>query len=254
MPLRRCWLVWCFLCLGCQSLGLPDGDEKGAEGERPLGYYDKDVASDPSVTSSPLSLAAEALRRGNEAAACGHLAAYLASHPHHFEVRLHYAELLLHQDHRQEARVEFLHYLSDAQEQGEMTTQQCIHCHSHLLDIAEAEDDDYGMHLHRGLGLYLLGIARARLGEDDGPLPVQAILCRAAGELTTARTIKPGEAQPCWYLYKIWSTLGQGASAARWLHRTHETAAFGSLTPTEQRELQLALRAAPIPTTSFARY
>jgi hypothetical protein len=255
MPLRRSWLVWCLLCLGCQSLALPEGENADPEAERPLGYYDQDVARDSGVTSSPLSLAAEAIRQGDEAAACRHLACYLTDHPGHFEVRVHYADLLLHQDRREEARAEFVRCIAQAQERGQRTLRERIHCHGRLLDMAETEDDEYGMHLHRGLGLYLLAIERAELGDgEDGPLPVQAILCRAAGELTTARTLKPGASQPSWYLYKVWSALGQPAAAERWLRRTREIAAFDPLTPAEQRELQLALRAAPTTSsTTLAR-
>jgi hypothetical protein len=242
MTLRRKWLLACVLCLGCQTLDLPDGD---AEPDRPLGFYDKTLVDDPAATRSHLSLAAEALQNGDENGACQHLGQYLATRPEHNEVRLHYAELLARHERRTEARAEYIRFIAVAQERGEQTLDDRILCHSRLMEMAAAEDDAFGMHYHRGLGMYLLATARVKLGDLDDALPLEGILFRAAGELTTARQLRVGEAQPCWYLYKVWSALGQQNAATRWLLRAEAAAPFSVLTPAEQRGLQLALAVLP---------
>jgi hypothetical protein len=251
MTLRRGWLFGFALVLGCQTLVLPDTDAD-AEAGRPLGFYDGTLADDPAATRSALGLAAEALQQGDERAACEHLGKYLALRPDHNEVRLHYAELLLRQERRAEARKQYQRFLALAQELGDQSLDDRIVCHSRLLEMAIADDDEYGIRYHRGLGLYLLALERVKLGDIDGELPVQSLLCRAAGELTTALQVRPGQAQPCWYLYKVWSALGQQSAAARWLQRAAAAAPFGPLTAAEQRELQLAC-AMPRQATSRAR-
>jgi hypothetical protein len=117
------------------------------------------------------------------------------------------------------------------------------------MEIADADDDEYALRYHRGVGLYLLAQERAKLGDLNGPLPLEALLCQAAGELTTARSVRPAEAQPCWYLYKVWSALGQESAAKRWLARAMSAASFGPLTPSEQRGLELAYRMRDPPAT-----
>ena len=239
MTLRRGWLLASVLVLGCQTLALPGVDADGEAG-RPLGFYDGTLADDPAATRSALSLAAEALQQGDERAACEYLGKYLTTRPEHSEVRLHYAELLLRLERRTEARAEYQRFIAFAQERGDQTLDQRIVCHSRLLEMALVEDDEYSIRYHRGLGLYLLALERVKLGDIEAVLPVESLLCRAAGELTTARQLRPQEAQPCWYLYKVWSALGQQSAAMRWLQRTAAAAPFALLTAAERRELQLA--------------
>ena len=76
--------------------------------------------------------------------------------------------------------------------------------------------------------------------EPEGELPVEGLLCKAAGELTLARLERPDEARPCWYLYEVWSHLAQRQSALRWLREADAAAPFSYLTPNEQRRLSLA--------------
>ena len=247
MTVRGSWLVCWLVCLGFQVVACPDDDGEplaqppGGE-QRPVGYYDPLVVQQPAATRSDLSLAAEQLEQGNAAAACDHLGKYLQSHPLHDEVRWHYAELLARLERRSEARREYLRFLAQAQERGEATAPERIQCHLRLMRMAEADDDESGRRLHRGVGLYLLAVQRAKLGDNDGELPVEGLLCRAAGELTGAYLHGPQAAQPCWYLYKVWSALGQGATARRWLARATALAPFTDMTPAEQRGLALAIR------------
>jgi hypothetical protein len=253
MTLGRGWLVCWVLCLGCQSFALPEEAEsqpQAESGERPLGYYDPTVAQDPAASRSDLAVAAEQLQAGNEAAACEHLGKYLARHPEHFEARQHYAELLAALDRPEAAQAEFARCVAQAQEHGPTTLARRVQCHARLVELAEADDDQYGRRLHRGIGLYLLAVQRAKLGDPGGDFPVEALLCRAAGDLTVAHGRQPVEARPCWYLYKVWSAAGKQAVAMRWLQRARAAAPFTTLTPAERRGLELACRAAdrsPLP-------
>ncbi len=249
--LRRAWPFCWLLCLGCQTIALPDDEDPqspaGAE-QRPLGFFDVGLTQHPEATRSDLSLAAEQLQQGNEAAACEHLAKYLTSHPDHDEVRQHYAELLVSLQRPDEARAQFELGMAQAQERGESTLRRRIQCHGRLMELAAAADDEYSRRLHRGIGLYLLALQRAKLGACDSELSVEGLLCRAAGELTVARGHQPGQARPCWYLYKVWSALGQSRPAARWLQRARAAAPFTVLPPAARRGLELACRATERPT------
>jgi tetratricopeptide (TPR) repeat protein len=256
MRLRPVWLLcWC-TCLGCHSLALPDdADPEQAEqlwrqgqaamsagdADRAIGFYERSLAADPLATRSHLSLAAAYLEKGQDEPACAQLDLYLQAHPEHHQVRAHHAELMMRLGRAPEARDEFARFIAYAQERDDTIRQQ-IHCQSRLMELAEAGEDDYALHLHRGIGLYLLARERSRLPAADDHLPVEQLLCQAADDLLVSCRLKPDEARPCWYLYCAWSALGQKQAAQRWLTRAREAAPFGSLTAAEQRGLELARR------------
>jgi hypothetical protein len=110
------------------------------------------------------------------------------------------------------------------------------------MEIAEAEEDEYGEHLNRGIGLFLLGRQRVVLADAEARLSAESLLFKAAGELMLARVRRPDEARPCWYLHEVWSQLAQSQPAARWLRAAEAEAPFSYLTPAERRRLQLATR------------
>jgi tetratricopeptide (TPR) repeat protein len=204
--------------------------------------YQQSLAVDPTMTRNYLSLGAAFLEKGEEARACPHLSRYLASNPDHLVVRAHYAELLLKLQRPKEARVEFERFAADAQQQGDAHRMQRIHCHSRLMEIAEAANDTYDEHLHRGIGLFLLAAERATVTEPDADLSTEGLLCRSAGELAQAHMQRPDAAQPSWYLYEVWSRLAQRQPALRSLREADAAAPFSYLTPTEKAHLELALR------------
>jgi hypothetical protein len=107
------------------------------------------------------------------------------------------------------------------------------------MEMAEQQGDEYEEHLHRGIGLYLLGCRRSALDEPGG-LSAEGFWCKAAAELTLARRLRPSEARPCWYLHLVWVRLGQSQPARRWLRAAGESAPLGGLTPAEGREWRLA--------------
>jgi tetratricopeptide (TPR) repeat protein len=204
--------------------------------------FQTSLQADPTLFRNHLSLAAAYLDRGDLERACPHLALYLQACPQHAIVRAHYAELLLRLKHVEEARAEFRRFAADAQEQGDHYERQLIHCHSRLMELAEAAEDEYDEHLHRGIGLYLLAREQAARPDADARHTPESLLCKAAAELTLARAERPDEAQPCWYLYEVWTRLAQGQAALRCLHDADLAAPFSYLTSEEQARLALACR------------
>jgi tetratricopeptide (TPR) repeat protein len=256
MAIGRIWLWLLLVCLGCQTLvplDPPDAGEparllweKGQEAMRQgkaddaLDFYRRSLAADPGFTRNHLSIAAALLEKGDEFAALPHLARYVRAHPDQFLVRLHLAELLVRIHHLDAARTEFEGCVAGAQDKGDSAANQLIHCHAQLMEIAEDEEDEYHEHLHRGIGLYLLGRQRSALANPDGDLSSEELLCKSAGELTLAHLDRPDEARPNWYLHEVWSLLAQGQTARRCLQKAEETAPFTYLTAAEKRDLRLA--------------
>jgi len=210
--------------------------------EAAIACYQSSLALDPGLVRNHLSLAAAYLEKGDTQAARVPLAKYVAAQPDQLGVRAQYAELLVRLGRLGEARHEFERVIERAQEQGSGGTQQMIHCHRRLMDIAQATENVYGEHLHRGIGLYLLAMLRAELPDPGGDLPVEGLLCKAAAELTFARRNRPDEARPNLYLYEIWSHLSQRQPALRCLRAAELAYPFSYLSPAEQRRLQWACR------------
>ncbi|GIW80090.1 MAG: hypothetical protein KatS3mg105_1897 [Gemmatales bacterium] len=205
-----------------------------------LERFEESLALDPELHRNHLSMAAASLEKGDEIGACIHLGCYVDEHPEHWVVRGQYAELLLRLHRVQAARDQFELFGAKAQEAGEEAIPQLVHCHSRLTRIARTQHDYFGEHLHRGIGLYYLACERAKLPDANGELPVEALLFQAAGELALARTLKPNEARPSWFLYQAWTTLSVRHAALQSLRRAYEDAPFSFLTQHEFNSLQLA--------------
>lgn len=262
MSMRSLSMFLLLTCLGCHSLELVEaGGEAPAEApdlaaalwsrgqeamrsgqvDRAIAFFEESLQADPSCTHNHLSLAAARLEKGEQEEACTQLARYIEAHPEHVTVRGHFAELLLRLKRLPEARLQFERCEADAQDLGAELVGQRIQCHSRLTRIAEAVEDEYEEHLHRGIGLYLLGTERAEMPADEVcDLSAESLLCKAAGELTLARLAGPDEARPCWYLYAVWSSLAQRQPAQRCLREADDRALFSYLSPAEYRELQMA--------------
>jgi len=248
----RGWVCVWLVCVGAGPAepGSPaqrvweQGQQALAAGrvDEAIACYRRSLTLDPGLARNHLSLAAAYLGQGQDGEAAPHLARYVAAQPDHLVARAHYAELLLRLNRPRAARAQFERFAADVQEREDLAGQHLVHCHSRLMEIAEGSGDDYGEHLHRGIGLYLLACRRAALPDPEGELGVEGLLCKAAAELTLARLRQPDEARPCWYLYLVWSRLAQQHPARRWLHAACERAPFTVLTPCELRGLQLAVR------------
>src|SRR5262245_25056921 len=184
-------------------------------------------AAEIALPPGPLRRAAECMARDDEAGAAAHLAGYVADHPDELAIRSYLAELLLRLRRPAEARHHFERYVGLAQEQGGEAAKHLLHCHTKLMEIAQSASDDYGEHLNRGIGLLILSKRLAELGEAAS---AERLLCKAGGELMLARRRRPGEARPDWYLYDVWSRLGQWGPAGVCLRRARANAALSELT------------------------
>jgi tetratricopeptide (TPR) repeat protein len=271
----------CLACLGCHAAAsfaplVRESEEQGqravepapasarhwSQGQEALGagdteqaiaLYRQSLAAQPNLKQNHLSLAAAFLAQGDEPNACDQLRQFLAVQPDHRNARFFYAELLCKLGQPNEAREQFAHTISVCQEENPVDPRHLLHCHGRLLTLAEAADDEYEIHLQRGIGMFWLAQARAKLGEPAGELPVEALLCRATGSLSAAHALRPEESRPCWYLYRVWRQLAQQHQTQHWLNEAQSAAPYSTLTVSEQRSLQIACRTSDFKCTSSAR-
>jgi tetratricopeptide (TPR) repeat protein len=215
---------------------------KRGEPDVAIRCYGESLTADPSRVENHLDLAAAYLEKKEANTACAHLAKYAAAHPEELASRARYADLLTRLHRTREARLEWEQVIALAQEQGGTAAKRLIDCHRRLAELAEASEDTYTEHLNRGIGLYLLARKRSSLPEPDGVLPAEGLFFKAAAELTLAQLERPDEARPCWYLYAVWSEVGQRQPALCRLRQAEASAPFTYLTPTEQRSLQFAFQ------------
>jgi hypothetical protein len=228
--------------------GPAQAEQKAMQASQPepaIACYHQDRTQDTDRSRNHLSLAAACVQKGDDARACAHLGHFLADHPDHPRARLYYAELLLRLKRLPEAQEHFEQVIAASQQEREPDLPHLVHCHGRLLVVAEGLQDEYHVHLHRGIGMFQLAQARARLADPDGSLSTESLLCKAAGELAQARARRPQEARPCLYLYAAWRQLAQQQLAQRWLREACRAAPFSYLTPAEHARLQLAVAALP---------
>lgn len=265
----RLWLIpasfW-LCCLGCQSLappGLRSSTDSARSAQSPQALReegqkamrDGDASRAIYLFVYSLSLeerwphnrlltsAATHLSRGENDAACADLGQFLETHPQHGNARFCLAELLLRLDQLPEARRQYEQLIDRCADTLPEDEHLLLHCHGRLTVLAEAINDPFPAHLHRGIGLYLLAISKMPPGADDPDVSNESLLCRAMTELLEAQELKPGEAQPCWYLYAVYQKLGQQHLARRWLRAAQRVAPFTHLSAAEQRDLELAFGA-----------
>jgi tetratricopeptide (TPR) repeat protein len=210
--------------------------------EDAVALFERSLRLDPNLADNHLSLAAAWLARDDEAKACTALERYLQARPGHLAIRLHHADLLLHLKRPTQAREEYERFAAEAQGQEAAAGDMLVHCHARLMELAMAAGDDHGEHLHRGISLLLLARQQRQLGATSGTPTAEALLCQAAGEFAEAHLEQPDEARACWYLYEVWTELGQAQPASRWLRAAADAAPFGQLTATERARLAVAVR------------
>jgi hypothetical protein len=199
-----------------------------------------DLPPEPSAAPDHVSLAADCLERGDDAAAAGHLERHVGEHPDQVVFRARLADLLVRLDRLPAAQAHYEAAVAHAQDGPAAARRQLIHFHTRLMEIARLRDNAYAEHLHRGIGLYLVG---CRLSEEGKPEEVERLMCKAAAALTEAEAARPDDARPAWYLSCVWSHLDQPRPADRALRKASAAAPFSRLTPAEARELALARRA-----------
>jgi tetratricopeptide (TPR) repeat protein len=212
----------------------PDAQARSASYPAPLFTPEMEASFDH------LAEASRCIERDDLKSAAAQLEIYLSAKPDAQTVRVQYAEILASLNRRAEARGQFNQFLAIAQEQKTQGGATMIHVYRRLMEIAEEAHDEYGVHLNRGIGLYLLSQQRAQLGAGEQEMPVEGLLCKAAAELTLAHDERPDEAQVSWYLYQVWSKLGQRHPALVRLREAHDAAPFSYLSPAESRKLSMA--------------
>jgi tetratricopeptide (TPR) repeat protein len=209
--------------------------------EEAIGQFQLSLRLDPKLVQNHLGLAASYLALGQDRQSLPHLSAYLAARPDHFLIRWHFAEALMNTDQPAEARAQLERFVAEAQEHPRIADDHLIACHTRLMEIAEKQGDDYTEHLHRGIGLYLLAQKQSERGDRQSLRLAEELFCKSAAELTLARLRRPAQARPCWYLYGVWTCLAQRQPALRCLRSAERTGPMNDLTPTEQRDLRLAV-------------
>lgn len=238
----RWTLLICFACLscaGCIAYSLPLLSNLGTVPSLTVSVEARPALRRES-NEQLLERAAAALAKGEEETAATLLEQYVENEPRHLFIHAQLAELYFKQKKWEPSRQRFQDCIALSQELGEPAYAYLIHAHSRLVDIAEAEQDAFAEHLHRGIGLYELACHRARTDEASQEPSVTTILGRAALSLQDARNENPGAARPHWYLHLVWSRLGQRMAAKQALLQADDRKFFAELTAKEKHELQMA--------------
>jgi hypothetical protein len=191
---------------------------------------------DAPTVPEPLELAADCLDRGDSAGAARHLAEHVDRHPDQVLFRLQLAELLYEQERYAAAGRQFEAAIGHAQDGAPAVRKHLIHCHTRLMEVARATEDTYAERLHRGIGLYLVGVQLSRKEEAD---EAERLLCKAVAELREAQAVRPADARAGWYLYRVWVELGQPRPAARALEQARAGLGLTDLTAAEARAVAL---------------
>jgi tetratricopeptide (TPR) repeat protein len=218
--MRAAAVVFCFAA-GC--LGVPPAvDRSGGR-------------ADESAPDA-LARAAACLDRGDDAAAAGHLAEHVKTHPDEVMTRAMLAELLFRLGRHPAARSEFDRVVADAQPTTGPAHDHLVHCHTRLMQIAEAADDPFEEHLHRGIAFLLL-VERwdADPARHDGAM-AEATLGKAVRALREAKTERPDDPRVNLYLADAYRQLGQPSASRAARTAAREKAPF-DLTPVERTRL-----------------
>jgi tetratricopeptide (TPR) repeat protein len=209
--------------------------------DQAIAWYHQSLKLDPALSRNFLGLAAAFLHKNQDEKAVPWLERYLEAEPEQRAIRLNYAELLWKLRRAEPARAQFQRVANEVQQHEAQPVPLLVQAHTRLMEIAAVRQDAPGESLHRGIGLYWLAWLKAEAGQEDDDSP-ESLLCQAAAELLHARQQLPGSARPCWYLYRVWSKLGQQQTARKWLAEAElaSTLPAHDLTSAEVRDLQLA--------------
>ena len=171
-----------------------------------------------SPADSALERAADLLERGDSASALPHFRTYLTAFPEAVAVRFQLAELLFRLNKPHDARAEFETCLAGFASSSKPMP-QLVQCHTRLMALAEDRGDDFGEHLHRGIGLYLL----VRRWDADSArrdeVAAEQTLSQALDALAAAARLRPGDAAVAEHRALILDRLGLPSAAIRWTSR-----------------------------------
>jgi predicted Zn-dependent protease len=217
----RAVAVACLFAAGC--LALPPATD------RPAGRSDE-------PGPDALALAAVCLDRGDDAAAAGHLAVHVQLHPDEVMTRAMLAELLFRLGRYPAARVEFDRVVADAQPASGSPHDHLVHCHTRLMQMAEAADDPFEENLHRGIAfLCLVDRWDADPARRDEAM-AEATVGKAVKALREAKAERPSDPRVNLYLAEAYSRLGPPSASRAARAAAREKAPFG-LTPVERIHL-----------------
>jgi tetratricopeptide (TPR) repeat protein len=190
----------------------------------------------PAEPPDALTLAAECLGRGDEAAACVHLEAHVRTHPDQVMFRAQLAELLYRLGRLDAARRHYDKFVADAQDATGPANAHRVHAHTRLMEIGQRADDRFAELLHRGVGLLLLLDDRAAADSAEEGFG-EEVLVKALAALAEAKDLRPTDARVYVYLADAHDRAGnrRAADVARAAARTYHIP--GSLTPHELRQL-----------------
>ncbi|MGL6075710.1 MAG: tetratricopeptide repeat protein [Fimbriiglobus sp.] len=215
------WIVPIIVGSLCGLLGVLSpwvvGEDRSPAEPMPLA-----VANAPDA----ITLAAEALDRGDTKDATKHLRDYVQQHPTALMPRAHYAELLFRQGQAGDARRQYERFISEAQSTTGPTHKHMVHCHTRLMQMAEDQDDVFHEYLNRGIGLSLV------TGADE------PTLAKSLEALLVAEREKPDSARVHFYLSVVYGKLRQPTSAQLAHRRALAALPDPSLTPHERAQLK----------------
>lgn len=167
------------------------------------------LGSDPADT---LTLAAEALQRGDRASAAAHLEAYVRDHPGQLMFRAQLAELLVALGRDDAARFHFERFAADARRSTGRAKDHLVHAHTRLMEVAQRGGDRFGESFHRGAGLLLLvGEQDADPKRDEGFC--EQMLCKSLKALAEARELRPHDPRVRVWLAEAYDRTGNRRAA-----------------------------------------
>lgn len=232
------------ICVGCRNVPkpstspnvVPNNTDEPPRVRLPNHSPTEDVTQVTAIEEAPtdhLTKASVCLEKSDEEGAIRHLAAHVQKFPDQIMIRASLAELLFKRRQLPVARIHFEEFVVHAQATTGAANHQLVHAHMRLMAIAQASGDSYAESLHRGIGFVLLARKMAEGLDEPEEGFREKVLCRAATELTKARTARPEEARPSCYLHEVYRHLEQPRPAERSLREAAK--ALSTLTPSEQR-------------------
>ncbi|HXD87569.1 MAG TPA: hypothetical protein VN641_13815 [Urbifossiella sp.] len=193
--------------------------------------------SDVDDADESLTLAGEAMARGDDATAATHFEIYVGQHPDQLMFRLHLADLQFKLQHLPEARYHYERFIAGAQSAPGSPKSHLVHCRTRLMEIAQQSDDHYGELLHRGIGLVLLTRVSREAESAEPRAPREEILCTAIQALREAARLKVHDPRVQLYLAEAYDRSGNRSAAATARAAARNNALPGDLTPTEALQL-----------------
>lgn len=195
--------------------------------------------TEPPPARDDLTAAAEKLDRGDDAGALPHLQAHVAAHPDAVMIRAYLAELHLKLGHPADSRAEFERVIATAQfTPAGPARRHLVHCHTRLMEIADADGDPFAEHLHRGIGLFLLVKQWDADPDRRDDAAAEQTLAKAAVALRRARDEKPGDPRTNLYLADVYDRLGQPSAATAARRAAKAGLPDGTLTAWETERLR----------------